>query len=1827
MDMETTSDPIDSIEHTVAFSSSASERKKAVRAALELEGLPAKRLAGLIVRARLRPTAGRAGSEWNAVLDDALRKTSPAHAIECIGELAADARGSQCALCVRVACAIVCDHIDPPQPWLEIALVTIAQLLESGGRTGCRARALEGAVRRVERMLCAHRAALVPLAVRVVTSGDSFCALPAVARACIHESEHKATLLDHYVSRVYGKQRVAADQLDAFTPLLLSLSENEVDDLLRSTVTKLLKKNPETMLEAAAALVEAVRFDLSAHLLDGFMPTISRQLRSATDDTRAHSARLLGALSLRCGDADVFHGLIKELGAVLAGKSGILSQWYQKHGIVCGLAELLRGAAQHGAEQRASLADAAGTALVPVVQKESHEETRQLACSTLGKWMLHSAASTALPSAVEAALRAGLTNQKVAATPLLSALNEMTSAREATSAAKLEGLADTLAALVETAQKRPQASHPDAVVALCVWLRVGQACATVRSAVAASLKPGLAVAHPFLFSPLLLTSADARTVAALRALCELLAHAATAYGQAQPLFVGPDATRKAVLQSTVPIACASLVECLLHASRPVREAAAKCVAESCTLNKLVCVNLCKALRCIVSEQAAAQAAAVAKHTLPSSETDAGEGTPAGHETSASRLGRALLTIMPEAALPDITLPDVMLLCHHPVLCISRKRAKQFWAAAINRLDASVENILDKPLVSTRLKETWLQAACAERISDRDGAVWAAEALASVAPAGMAFIKVTLVPELVSHLTTTELTALSEADISAFLGDDTDVHAPQARSARTTKPAPANEDEAWDEQVRAEIAAKRAAAGTAPEAAKKPGPANRKGAPRTKGQGDGADRRGPTAEEKIGKLKQRAVASLWTISRLCSTCPLAMRDTLFDVHPAVSALLSHRLVQTEARAALEGLCGCLDHSVPASAATTASVYCELASQGLLGPTKGGTLSPAIKPCPPIAANYFELLSQEADASPPWSDATFDVLFPLVHAMVTTSSTPQAREDALAVLSARTDLHAPRIRARRKQAIEAVLLALNGPSHRMRVSPESILVRLCENPALNTSEWGPLLGAQGMLGEVHVRLACLRAMSRMAASGHSFATNPLLESRLWLCCHDPDDAVKAVANEIWTVTGLELSPTYAPPLLALLSNPAEHARQAAAQAIAAAMTTHTSTASATAKQLCELFTSCVPTTKKMTEAERIEASLFEKPSSNGGSKHSVNAAVSDEAAWMARSGVALALEACGRGGALDAASGDLSLVLPFILEKGLTDKDDTVRPQMRAAGIGLIEGFAAEHLDTLLPILENEMERKPTKGMSESELERFDWRQQGAVVFLGTTAKQLPKDDPKIMTTVERLGAALMTPSESVQRSVADCMAPLIAKMRAQAGPLLDEYLAKATTGKTYGDRRGAAYGLSAVVKGLGIAALKQHNVMGTLEEACKGTTIAGKQGALFAFECLVARLGLLFEPYVIVILPLLLKACSDASDHVRDAAQGTARVVMANLTAHGVKLVLPKMLEALEDSAWRTKQAAIQLLGAMAYCAPRQLSSCLPQIVPRLTSAFSDTHPKVQAAGRAALQDIGLVVRNPEVSQLLPTIMVALSDPAKQTKSALDALLACEFMHSIDAPSLALLIPVLQRGLRDRVADVKRKAALITGNMCSMISGAKDLLPYLPAVMPGLQNVLLDPIPDVRSTSAKALSSLMRGLGEENLPELLPWLMDTLKSGPSSVERSGGAQGLAEVLVALDDERVDALIAELIPLHAHPKHEARRATPPSAATFRRRVLSRVQSLVRCERACSGYFAFLHGRWGHDTRRSSLMRCRQCLRACRTRLNPFARSRCARGRSWS
>ena len=93
------------------------------------------------------------------------------------------------------------------------------------------------------------------------------------------------------------------------------------------------------------------------------------------------------------------------------------------------------------------------------------------------------------------------------------------------------------------------------------------------------------------------------------------------------------------------------------------------------------------------------------------------------------------------------------------------------------------------------------------------------------------------------------------------------------------------------------------------------------------------------------------------------------------------------------------------------------------------------------------------------------------------------------------------------------------------------------------------------------------------------------------------------------------------------------------------------------------------------------------------------------------------------------------------------------------------------------------------------------------------------------------------------------------------------------------GKTYGERRGAAYGVTAIVKGIGIPSLKQYNIMPRLQEAIQNKkNYQHREGALFAFELLCVILGRLFEPYVVKLLPDLLVCYGDGNQYVREVSK-------------------------------------------------------------------------------------------------------------------------------------------------------------------------------------------------------------------------------------------------------------------------------------------------------------------------------------------------------------
>ncbi len=110
-------------------------------------------------------------------------------------------------------------------------------------------------------------------------------------------------------------------------------------------------------------------------------------------------------------------------------------------------------------------------------------------------------------------------------------------------------------------------------------------------------------------------------------------------------------------------------------------------------------------------------------------------------------------------------------------------------------------------------------------------------------------------------------------------------------------------------------------------------------------------------------------------------------------------------------------------------------------------------------------------------------------------------------------------------------------------------------------------------------------------------------------------------------------------------------------------------------------------------------------------------------------------------------------------------------------------------------------------------------------------------------------------------------------------------------------------------------------------------------------------------------------------------------------------------------------------------------------------------------------------------------------------------------------------------------------------------MILLIKEAKDISPHLPVLLPALKSTLIDPIPEVRATSAKALGTLAQGLPEDHLGDLVPWLFSMLKSPESPVERSGAAHGLSEVFLAFGAHRINAFLPDLISTAQNPETPA------------------------------------------------------------------------------
>ncbi|KIK59042.1 hypothetical protein GYMLUDRAFT_44778 [Collybiopsis luxurians FD-317 M1] len=260
-----------------------------------------------------------------------------------------------------------------------------------------------------------------------------------------------------------------------------------------------------------------------------------------------------------------------------------------------------------------------------------------------------------------------------------------------------------------------------------------------------------------------------------------------------------------------------------------------------------------------------------------------------------------------------------------------------------------------------------------------------------------------------------------------------------------------------------------------------------------------------------------------------------------------------------------------------------------------------------------------------------------------------------------------------------------------------------------------------------------------------------------------------------------------------------------------------------------------------------------------------------------------------------------------------------------------------------------------------------------------------------------------------------------------------------------------------------------------------EGAAEAVLVLSKNGAVKALEPSFVNSG---------IYAALLETFADKMPAVKTVAVEAVREFVAAMNPWATALILPALLHEIKTAGkWQVKIGALVVLNQLVVSAPTQTARLMPEIIPVLSEAIWDTKADVKKAARDSLTKATALVSNKDIERFIPALIKALINPVEEVPNTIMLLSATTFVSEVDSPTLSLMVPLLSRGLNEKLTATKRKVAVIVDNMSKLVDSPVTVRPFIPKLLPGLikvETTIGDP--EARGVVGKAINTL-RQVGE------------------------------------------------------------------------------------------------------------------------------------------
>jgi elongation factor 3 len=173
-------------------------------------------------------------------------------------------------------------------------------------------------------------------------------------------------------------------------------------------------------------------------------------------------------------------------------------------------------------------------------------------------------------------------------------------------------------------------------------------------------------------------------------------------------------------------------------------------------------------------------------------------------------------------------------------------------------------------------------------------------------------------------------------------------------------------------------------------------------------------------------------------------------------------------------------------------------------------------------------------------------------------------------------------------------------------------------------------------------------------------------------------------------------------------------------------------------------------------------------------------------------------------------------------------------------------------------------------------------------------------------------------------------------------------------------------------------------------------------------------------------------------------------------------------------------------------------APAQLAFRVPDLIPIISGAMWDTKPEVKKTAYGTMEKLCALISNKDIERFIPELIKCIAKP-ENVPETIHLLGATTFVTDVHEPTLAIMVPLLERGLVERETAIKRKAAVIVDNMCKLVEDPNIVAAFLPKLMPALEKnfgTLADP--EAREKTRQGLDTIIRvgAVKDGKIPEVV-----------------------------------------------------------------------------------------------------------------------------------